>query len=396
MIIAAFCLALAGSAVHHRRMNDRKANPKRRYRYSLALAAGLLTAMALPALAQDKPVVGVSAPLTGYFEILGEQVEAGARTALGDSSAAELVVVDDECSTEGGAGSADQLIAANAALVIGFPCIEAFDAAMPKLAEAGIPVILLGVRAEGLSEQRSDKNWPLVRLAPRNQDEAEALAAYLRSAWRTVNFALIDDGTLYGRQLVETVRFLLEEFNLRPVFTDTYRPQLENQVALVRRLQKAGATHVVIGGDAYDAAVIGKDAATIGVRLTLAGGSAFIAPPSDGTLPEGTILAALPDWIEREPARELAENLPETTIVDEGYFVPAHAAMQIALIGIEELDDAGRIPLGALVGRTFDTALGPVRFADDGNLTRNLFEVFVVEDGQPIPVSGAGNTGAIR
>lgn len=341
-------------------------------------------------------MIGVSAPLTGYFEILGEQVESGARAALGGGADADIVVADDKCSAEGGETAADALISANASLAIGFPCIEAFDAAMPKLAEAGIPVILLGVRAEGLSAQREDKGWPMVRLAPRNQDEAEALATYLRSAWRTDNFALIDDGTLYGRQLIETVRFLLEEFNLKPVFTDTYRPQMENQVLLIRRLQKSGATHVVIGGDAFDAAVIGKDAAAAGIKLTLAGGSALIAPPSDGTLPDGTVLVALPDWLEREPARDLAESLPDTLLADDGYFVPAHAATEIALSSIDQLDDSGHVPLAALVGKTFETALGPVRFGDDGNLMRNLFDVFIVEDGRPVPAGAAGNTGAIR
>lgn len=377
-------------------MKVRKTNPLGRHRFGLALAAGLVATAVLPAHAQDKAVVGVSAPLTGYFEILGEQVEAGARTALGDRTDAELVVADDECSAEGGTRSADRLIAANPAIVIGFPCIEAFDAAMPKLAEAGIPVILLGVQAEGLSAEREDRNWPMVRLAPQNQDEAEALAAYLRSAWRTVNFALIDDGTLYGRQLIETVRFLLEEFNLKPVFTDTYRPQLENQASLVRRLQKSGATHAVIGGDAFDAAVIGRDAAAADIKLTLAGGSALIAPPPAGALPEGTIIVALPDWLEREPARDLAESLPDTQLADDGYFVPAHAALQIALDSIDQRDENGHVPLAALAGRTFETTLGPVRFGEDGNLTSNLFEISVVENGKPVPLNAAGNTGAIR
>ena len=373
-----------------------RAIPGGKCRFRAALAAGLFAAAAVPAHAQDKAVIGVSAPLSGYFEILGEQVAAGARMALGERTDAELVVADDTCSGEGGTSAANRLIEANAAIVIGFPCIEAFDTAMPLLADAGIPVVLLGVRAEGLSEERDDKGWPLVRLAPRNQDEAEALAAYLRPAWRTVNFALIDDGTLYGRQLIETVRFLLEEFNLKPVFTDTYRPQLENQVALVRRLQKSGATHVVIGGDAYDAAIIGENAAEIGVTLNLAGGSALIAPPSDGTPPDGTILVALPDWREREPAQALKESLADDQFSADGYFVPAHAAAEIALRTLGQMDETGHVPLESLTGKDFETALGPVRFGEDGNLTRNLFEVFVIEDGRPVPAGTNGNTGAIR
>ncbi|QKV18055.1 ABC transporter substrate-binding protein [Oricola thermophila] len=377
-------------------MNDRKAIPGRETMRAMMLAAGLVATIATCANAQERTVVGISAPLSGYFEILGEQVEAGSRMALADRGDVETVVADDACSAEGGSRSAEALIAAKAAIVIGYPCIEAFDAAMPRLAEAGIPVIVLGVQAEGLGREREENNWPMVRLAPRSSDEALALATHLRTAWRTAGFALIDDGTLYGRQLVETVRFLLEEFNLKPVFTDTFRPQLENQVALARRLQKAGATHVVIGGDAFDAAVIGRDARAVGAQLTLAGGSALVAPPSDGTLPDGTIIAALPDWLERDPARDLAAKLPENLPAADGYFVPAHAAAEIALAAIATAGSEDRVGLDALVGPTFETALGPVRFGDDGNLVRNLFEIFVVTDGKPVPAEGDSNTGAIR
>jgi branched-chain amino acid transport system substrate-binding protein len=288
------------------------------------------------------------------------------------------------------------MIAAKVSIAIGFPCIEAFDAAMPKLAEAGIPVILLGVQAEGITEEREKNGWKLLRLAPRNSDEADAIAGYLATAWRSVNFGIIDDGTLYGRQLAEAVRFALENDNLKPVFTDTYRPQLQNQISLVRRLRKAGAAYVFIGGDAFDAAIIGKDAKAVDVPLTLAGGSALIAPPADGTLADETLLAALPDWLDREPARVLAKKLEKNPVAGDGYVVPAHAAVEIALTGMAARNDSGHIAIEPLIGKTFDTALGPVRFDENGDLIRNLYEVFIVRDGRLEPVDSDSNTGAIR
>lgn len=365
---------------------------------SLAQAASLIAAIIAPsgAQAQDAPAIGISAPMSGYFAILGEQVETGARAAIGDGGDVTLQVFDDACDAEGGARTADAMIAAKVSIAIGFPCIEAFDAAMPKLAEAGIPVILLGVQAEGITEEREKNGWKLLRLAPRNSDEADAIAGYLATAWRSVNFGIIDDGTLYGRQLAEAVRFALENDNLKPVFTDTYRPQLQNQISLVRRLRKAGAAYVFIGGDAFDAAIIGKDANAVDVPLTLAGGSALIAPPTDGTLADGTLLAALPDWLDREPARGLAKKLEKNPVAGDGYVVPAHAAVEIALTGMAARDDSGHVAIEPLIGKTFDTALGPVRFDENGDLIRNLYEVFIVRDGRFEPVDSDSNTGAIR
>ena len=86
------------------------------------------------------------------------------------------------------------------------------------------------------------------RIAPRDGMEAEALAKYLLPLWRETNFAIIDDGTIHARDLVESFRQAAVEAGLKPVFSDTFRPGLEKQNALANRLRKAGATHVLFGG----------------------------------------------------------------------------------------------------------------------------------------------------
>jgi branched-chain amino acid transport system substrate-binding protein len=219
----------------------------------------------------------------------------------------------------------------------------------------------------------------------------------MKRAWRDVNFAIIDDGTLYGRELAEAVRFRMEEDNLKPVFADTYRPQLDNQVALIRRLRKAGATHVFVGGDASDAAIIGADAARIGIPLTLAGGTAFLAPASAGTLADGTILVALPAWPDVMD-RPSGENAVAVSAAHPGnsYLVPAYAALQIALAIFEGRDPADGFFFGDLLGRTFDTVLGPVSFDGNGDVSRNLFRIFVIEDGEPVLAGSESSTGSIQ
>jgi branched-chain amino acid transport system substrate-binding protein len=354
----------------------------------------LAGAWPMPAIAQDTAKIGIAAPLSGYFEILGEQTVAGVEAALRTRQALTHQVEDDGCDTEGGARSARNLVIAGTKVVIGFPCIEAFDGAIPILAQAGIPVIAVGIRAEGITDETSDESWPVLRLAPRNADEAEAIAGYLREAWRTVNYAIIDDGTLYGRQLAETVRFLLEEDNLKPVFTDNYRPQLENQMGLVRRLQRAGATHVFIGGDAFDAAVIAGNAETIDVPLTIAGGSALVAPPSAGKLAEGTIVARLADWSSRDAASEALPLFEGSALGTDGYVLPAYAAAEIAIFGLDIAGDDGAFPYQRMLDRTFDTVIGPLRFDRNGELVQNLFEVAIVRDGELVPVVNGRSEGA--
>jgi len=363
----------------------------------LLCAAILMLQTASIAKAQNGVHIGVSAPLSDYFSVIGDQIEAGARAARQKAGGGSLEFFDDACEPEGGARTADAMIEAGIAIAVGYPCIESFDMAMPILAEADIPLILLGVQSEAIAVERRKGNWPVLRLSPKSSDEADAIADYMKRAWRDVNFAIIDDGTLYGRELAEAVRFRMEEDNLKPVFADTYRPQLDNQVALIRRLRKAGATHVFVGGDASDAAIIGADAARIGIPLTLAGGTAFLAPASAGTLANGTVFVALPAWPDAMDKPSGPTNATVGAVhPGNSYLVPAYAAVQIALSIFEGKNTGDGFFFGDLLGRTFDTVLGPISFDGNGDVSRNLFRIFAIENGEPVLAGTDGNTGSIE
>ncbi|MDQ2705359.1 MAG: ABC transporter substrate-binding protein, partial [Pseudomonadota bacterium] len=203
--------------------------------------------------------IGLAAPLTGPSAILGEQMRTGAGMAaerLADP-AVRLTVVDDGCTADGGARAARELVAAEVRIVVGFLCSEAIEAALPILKEANIPTITIGVRADSLTDRRNRTGWPVYRLGPRADAEREAAGRLLARLWENELFAIVDDGTIYGRELSESVRLATEKAGLSPVFVDTFRPQLDNQIGLVGRLQRAGATHVFAGGDRDDIAVIG-------------------------------------------------------------------------------------------------------------------------------------------
>ena len=353
---------------------------------STAIAICLACATQTVAQPAQQSRIGIVGPLSDYFSIIGDQIRSGAAAAINEREGVAISVADDECSAEGGANSAREMVEAGVSVVIGYPCIEAFDTAMPILAEAGITLIAIGTQAEGITAHTKAKSWPLLRLAPSNTQEAEAIAGYLAGVWRSVNFAIIDDGTLYGRQLAEAVRFQLEEDNLRPVFTDTYRPQMENQVGLVRRLNKAGATHVFIGGDAFDASVISANAEMIEVPLTIAGGSALIGPPEDGKLADDTIVTGFPDWSRKAEALVAIQAMEGSPLGADGYVLPAYAAAQIAIFGIDISADDGIFPYQRMLNRSFETVIGPLRFRPDGELEGNLFEVFTIFNGRMEPV----------
>ncbi|MET3581791.1 branched-chain amino acid transport system substrate-binding protein [Mesorhizobium robiniae] len=319
-------------------------------------------------------LIGIAAPLSGPSAILGKQIEAGAGLAA-EANGAQLKMVDDGCTADGGAAAARELVAAKVSVVVGFLCTEAIEAALPILKDASIPVITVGVRTESLTDRRAKTGWPVFRLGPRGDDERNAVASILTRQWQNELFAIIDDGTIYGREIAETLRAAAEEAALKPVFVDTFRPQLDNQIGLIGRLKKAGATHVFAGGDGSDVAIMGRDAGQLDAGIIFAGGETLRTLPGEVPYAQGTLMIAPPEWADIA-APKVLDAFAVREIVPEGYTLPAYAAVEIAKAALALAETSGKPVADALTAQDFSTAIGPIRFDGKGDLTENLYRVF--------------------
>jgi branched-chain amino acid transport system substrate-binding protein len=329
------------------------------------------------------PLIGVAAPLSGPSEILGRQIEAGAGVAAGLANAS-LKTVDDGCNADGGAAAARDFVAAKVDVVVGFLCTDAIEAALPILKDAGIPTITVGVRTESLTDRRAKTGWPVYRLGPRGDDERNAVATNLTRLWQNDLFAIVDDGTIYGREIAETFRAAAEQAALKPVFVDTFRPQLDNQIGLIGRLKKAGATRVFAGGDGEDIAIMGRDAEKLGAGMVFAGGEALRVPQPDVPYATGTLMIATPEWSDVADASSLAA-LQARKIAPDGYALPAYAAVQIAEAAFEQSRSQGKPLTEALGAREFSTAIGPIRFDAKGDLSQSPYRVFRFDGTRFVP-----------
>ncbi|AZN99477.1 ABC transporter substrate-binding protein [Mesorhizobium sp. M9A.F.Ca.ET.002.03.1.2] len=328
-------------------------------------------------------LIGVAAPLSGPSALLGKQIEAGAGLAA-EANGVELRMVDDACTAEGGAAAAREFAAVKVSVVVGFLCTEAIEAALPILKGANIPVITVGVRTESLTDRRTKTGWPVFRLGPRGDDERNAVASILARQWQNELFAIVDDGTIYGREIAETLRAAAEQAALKPVFVDTFRPQLDNQIGLIGRLKRAGATHVFAGGDGDDIAVMGRDASQLDAGITFAGGEALRAPPGDVPYATGTLMIAPPEWADVAGPKVL-ESFAAQKIEPDGYTLPAYAAVEIAKAAADVVETSGKPMADGLAAHDFSTAIGSIRFDGKGDLTENLYRVFRFNGAQFVP-----------
>lgn len=334
-------------------------------------------------------MVGLAVPLSGPSAILGEQMRAGAVTAsevLANAGIA-LDLADDHCTAEGGAAAARQFVASGVKIVVGFLCTEAIEAALPILSPENIPVITVGVRTDSLTDRRAKTGWDVVRLGPRADAEREATANILIRLWQDELFAIVDDGTIYGRELSESFRLAAEQAGLKPVFVDTFRPQVDNQIGLVGRLRKAGATHVLAGGDRDDIAIIARDAAQLDAGIVVAGGESLRAP-GDIPLRAGMLMIALPEWSKVDDPG-IAKAFADREIQPEGYVLPAFAAIQVASAVLRDAEASGKPLADRIAGRDFATVLGTIRFDQKGDLAENPYRAFRFDGSRFVPIETA-------
>jgi branched-chain amino acid transport system substrate-binding protein len=329
-------------------------------------------------------LVGVAAPLSGPSAILGNQVETGA-TLAARTNGVDLKTIDDACTADGGAAAAREFTAAKVNMVIGFLCTDAIEAALPILKDANIPVITVGVRTESLTDRRVKTGWPIYRLGPRGDDERNAVATTLTRLWQNELFAIIDDGTIYGREIAETFRAAAEQAALKPVFVDTFRPQLDNQIGLIGRLKKAGATHVFAGGDGDDVAIMGRDAAQLNAGIVFAGGENLRTPPSNVPYAVGTLMIAPPEWTDVAD-RQVLQAFAGQKVAPDGYTLPTYAAVEIAKASSGLAQTSGKSLTDTLSAEGFTTGIGSIRFDGKGDLTENLYRVFRFDGARFVPL----------
>lgn len=332
--------------------------------------------------------IGVASPLSGPNAPLGGQVSQGAGIAA-KALGVEISAADDACTAEGGAAVARGFADAKVDIVVGFLCSEAIEAALPILKSAGIPVITVGVRIESLTDRHDKTGWPVWRLGPRGDDERTAAGSLLVKLWRDRPFAIVDDGTIYGRELAETVRNAAERAVLKPVFIDTYRPDSDNQIGLVGRLKRAGATQVFVGGEGDDVAIMGRDAAKLDAGLTFAGGEALRAAAGDVPYAQGTLMIAMPEWADTADRKTL-DDFAASKIIPEGYALPAYAAVEVAWSAAARAAKDGKPLAQELTGQDFVTAIGPVRFDAKGDLEKNPYRIFRFDGARFVPLSEEG------
>ncbi|AYM57551.1 branched-chain amino acid transport system substrate-binding protein [Agrobacterium fabrum] len=319
--------------------------------------------------------IGIVAPQNGPYELLGQQVRQGAKAAAAKLGL-DVVEIHESCEDGSGGAIADGLVAAKVSAAIGFLCTETLQGVLPPLKAAAIPAITLSSRAPILMEDSLKYGWPLFRLSPSDRAESDRIAEIILRDWKGHSLALVDDGTIYSRELVDRIRASLEENGLKPTFSDTMRPNQEQQVALVRRLARTGISHVFVGAERNDVAIIARDAASENLALTIMGGDAMNAANNPVPLTANVLAVTRPAYDTLPSAQAATGELRAAGIEPEGYVLPAYAATELTA-ALAEATQAQSKPAPEILagGTVFKTVIGDLGFTPSHDLSDNPYRL---------------------
>lgn len=328
--------------------------------------------------------IAVVAPFEGPYAILAQQIRLGTEAAkLQNQYSVSLVYMQEYCKADQDAATAEKIRQAGIKYVIGYLCSELLEGAAPVLVKDGIAILSLGSRQPTLLEQENRQNLNIFRLYPDRKRAVDKLAEKLAAEWQKLPFALLEDGTVQGRDFARTALQAFKARGLEPALIDTYRPAQTSQNTLIAQLKRAGINHVLLGGEGEDATVIARSAAAANWPLTIAGTESLLGRDPQSPLPAGLLMSGLPDMIS-SPAAEnavkaitaLAKKQQDTgDMLADGYALPAYSAVQIVAQAQADQSNPPKQPVEILRSTQFETVIGEVSFSPEGLRKQNPYQL---------------------
>ena len=360
------------------------------YRKYLQLFAFTLAILASSGMTSKADTIAISVPRSGDFAEIGRQFEIGATLAmekLGEGHA--LFVADDGCDLDQSMLAAQDIKSIKPAIVTGMLCNTTAVTIADELREDKIPLLVAGARSIRLIKDRDREEWNLWRMSPGDDAPAETIAAYIADNLKDTAFALVDDGTIYGRSLTDAIRLRLNDTGMKPQFADTFRAAQSTQSGMLRRLQRSGVEFAfVASATPEDLITVAKDHKSLGIQNKLVLSEQLASLPyleEAGLVNEGIMIVMQPRH-EENPA--LATLLKERNIKPSKAVYDGYAAIEVAISALAESAEATS---QNLENKRFDSVLGPVKFDKQGKNIHNPYKLFIWRDGAFVLLDSSNN-----
>jgi ABC-type branched-subunit amino acid transport system substrate-binding protein len=156
--------------------------------------------------AQGTVEFAIAMPMTGEGSTFGQPPAEGAQLAIEEANAEgrgpkiTFKIYDDKSSDEGARAIAEQVVASNAAMVIGPSFSTQSLAAGPTYAAAGMVSLAPSATSDGIT---GNANYTTYRVVFKNSEQGETLANYLARVLKLKRANVIAVDNTYGRSLLD-------------------------------------------------------------------------------------------------------------------------------------------------------------------------------------------------
>lgn len=313
--------------------------------------------------------------MSGQYQIFGQQMKNGAQAAIDDINAhggifGELLalnVADDGCDVRKAEDVARLFVSAGVSLVVGHYCSNPALSAAKIYEAAGIPMIAPTASVPLLA---INTGWNVVRLASRDDAQAEVAASRISQKFPEATVAVLDDGTAPNIALSKRFASALP----RPTaLALTFKPDTKDFTSMVNDVMSHNIGAVYFTCSASDA---GKLAAALRAAGSIAN---FYGPDTLLTdqyweraqnAGEGTMVTFTVDPQAAHDAKSAVAALKLGSFSADGATLPSYAAVQLfAAAAIQARPKNGRAIVDWLKSGTgVETVLGPLKFDKTGEV----------------------------
>lgn len=354
----------------------------------------LAATLAFPAFADIR--IAVVAPLSGQFQVLGQQIRAGVQKAVDDINArggidGEKIVLDvedDACKAENAAAAANRAAGRGDVLVIGHVCASAAEAAAAVYAQNGILLITPGVSADSLTDRRAGPG--IFRIAAADRAQGYVAGGYIAKAFPQKRIAILDDGSPYAKPIADGAGEALNRKGITSLRRESYDAGAKDYDALAARLIDDDTDVVFLAGYQGDIALITKALRAANSPMTVMGPDTigtnqFLDLAGDAA--EGMLFTFFTDFRTGNDARDVVASFRTGGTEPIGLVLPSYAALEIwaAARSSAAGKDSASIA-AALQGGSFPSVIGNVDFWDNGSTRIPGFSIYRWQGGKPVLV----------
>lgn len=343
-------------------------------------------ALAGTASAADAIKIGIPQPMTGPNKQYGDQIQAGALTAIDTINAAggvngrklEPILIDDGCEPKQAVPAANQVINSGAKFAVAHACSGTTVPAVNVYEEEGIVAITPGATSPLVTD--TTKPHFFFRTIGRDDQQGPYAAEYIANTLKPKSVVVLHDKQTYGAGVATQVRDSLQKLGVNVALFESVNVGDSDYSAVITKLKTLSPDLVYFGGYHPELGLLLRQAREQNLAVQFMGpeGTAnqdlvAIAGPAI----EGLLVTLPADFTKRPENASIVKAFKDAKRDPDGAFqMPAYAAVELIVAGIKAVGDDPAKVADYLHANTFDTSIGKVEYDAKGDLKNFEFAVY--------------------